>query len=743
MTRGIKILLGIVGTFVVLAGGIAVLINANLKPDVLKKRIETAVVQATCRELRMEGQLSLTLFPWVGVAFGPVSIANPPTAATANGQSADFLSIKGGAVRVAVMPLLSGQVVVDEIRLDDLHLELARAADGTTNWDFACPGQPAAASQPQAAATPPPAAQQPATPSPPAQTANRNTTLGLPAGLEVGRLSIARATLAYRDGITGQDIRARELNILLEDLRPGSPATLSLDTLLALRNPEMEAALSFKGRLQADGGALVRAQGLQIIFTPRTGLIPAAAGPIRLNGDVAYDLNASRANLSNLQLTTPHSSLAANITANLGAAMPGAVPGTDIQFKITGSPRKTLASLGVVLNTADATALDATDLTGTVSLQGTTVNIASLKGNVDSTAITAALRIATGETPPAQPAQQKGAAAPTAARKTAALAPPAPTTTPAATNTAGGATPVSIRGDIAMTAVDVDRYLPPKSGTTPAKENTGKETTPAKGPEQAPQQDDRAALRALTMDVGIKLGSLKVSRVELHEITLRIRAAKGVITIDPLGLALYGGRIDGNLLADLSGKEARTRTRLDVRNVDVGPLQDALVGKRHVLARVSTKADLTTAGETEAAIKRSLTGTATVDARDITVLGFQVIPEGAGDAAKGGKGQKFDSLTSSFKADSGVVRNNDLLLRSPNINGKGAGTIDLPRNTIDYAATLSLPALPDIPIKVSGALDAPSYGVDGTKMLQNTLKGAGNVIQKPVDGIKSILPGTK
>lgn len=189
----------------------------------------------------------------------------------------------------------------------------------------------------------------------------------------------------------------------------------------------------------------------------------------------------------------------------------------------------------------------------------------------------------------------------------------------------------------------------------------------------------------------------------------------------------------------------------------MGELQQAALGKRHLSARTDVKTDLTATGDDWNAAKHTLAGTASLAMTQGTIHGFQLIPEGIKGAESkraGSSGQKFDSLTASIRADKGVVGNKDLKFVSPGIGATGAGTADLGRNVVDYAATLDVTGLPKIPIRISGALDSPSYGVDPAKMLMNTLEGAGGVIQAPVEkggeavkgiggAIKGLLPGQK
>jgi AsmA protein len=128
--RTVKILAGLVGGIIVLivAGLLAVWLLVN--PNDYKARIATAVKESTGRELLLQGDIKLSVFPWVALQLGPASLGNPP------GFGAEpFLAFNRAAVRVKLLPLLAKRLEFDRIELDGLDLRLRKNAQGTGNWE--------------------------------------------------------------------------------------------------------------------------------------------------------------------------------------------------------------------------------------------------------------------------------------------------------------------------------------------------------------------------------------------------------------------------------------------------------------------------------------------------------------------------------------------------------------------------------------------------------------------------------
>lgn len=119
-----------------LGGLIAVVVLALLavwllvNPNDYKPQIAAAVKRATGRELVLEGNLSLSVFPWIALELGPASLGNP-----SGFPAQPFVSFKHASVRVKLLPLLAKRLEVGRVDLDGLDLKLLKNKEGKGNWE--------------------------------------------------------------------------------------------------------------------------------------------------------------------------------------------------------------------------------------------------------------------------------------------------------------------------------------------------------------------------------------------------------------------------------------------------------------------------------------------------------------------------------------------------------------------------------------------------------------------------------
>ena len=117
MKRVLKTLAVALVAMVVLVVMAAVALVLFFDPNAYKDRITSLASAKIGRELHIEGDLKLTLFPWLGVRVGSVELANAP------GFGAEpFARVTGLQVRVKVLPLLQRRIAMDTV------------ASGSSDW---------------------------------------------------------------------------------------------------------------------------------------------------------------------------------------------------------------------------------------------------------------------------------------------------------------------------------------------------------------------------------------------------------------------------------------------------------------------------------------------------------------------------------------------------------------------------------------------------------------------------------
>jgi AsmA protein len=125
-----KIIIGIV-SLVAIAGATALLAPRFFSVEALKQRIVQEVENNTNRRVAIDGEVKLTLWPAASIVLGDVRFANAPWA-----KHKEMITIKKLSLELAWVPLLSGDVQITRLVLNDpvIHLEISK--NGTPNWEF-------------------------------------------------------------------------------------------------------------------------------------------------------------------------------------------------------------------------------------------------------------------------------------------------------------------------------------------------------------------------------------------------------------------------------------------------------------------------------------------------------------------------------------------------------------------------------------------------------------------------------
>src|SRR3569832_2250580 len=130
MSKGWKRTLWIVGGLVLLLIVAIVVFVLTFDANKYKSEIAAAVNKATGRVLTIEGDIHLSIFPWLGAELGAMRLSNAP-----GFGDEPFAQIGAAAVKVKLLPLLRKEVEVDAVTLNGLRLSLRRDANGRTNWE--------------------------------------------------------------------------------------------------------------------------------------------------------------------------------------------------------------------------------------------------------------------------------------------------------------------------------------------------------------------------------------------------------------------------------------------------------------------------------------------------------------------------------------------------------------------------------------------------------------------------------
>ena len=150
MSKTLKIILSTFSTVLALVGLGAWYAASSINPAQLTQLLSSAVKDATGRDLKIAGPVSLKIFPSIGVKAEQVTLSNASWA-----SQSQMLALRHLELEVKLFPLFLGRVEMSSIHLVGLDTHLETNKLGQSNWDLRPPASPTnskntASSAPQA-----------------------------------------------------------------------------------------------------------------------------------------------------------------------------------------------------------------------------------------------------------------------------------------------------------------------------------------------------------------------------------------------------------------------------------------------------------------------------------------------------------------------------------------------------------------------------------------------------------------
>ncbi|WP_341939071.1 AsmA family protein [Marinimicrobium sp. C2-29] len=208
----IKRLLKILVALVLLVVIAAVALVFVFDPNMFKPRLE-AMAQEQGIQLDIDGNLGWQLWPALGVEVNGIRVA------AESAPDEEIARLERASLRVAVMPLLRGELSVHHILVDGAALDLRVDEQGEGNWEQLLTESEEAPADDPAPTTEPEDASGDGVVSEEGQSLQ----------LAVEQLTISNASLRYRDAATGQDLELSPLNLSLSEFNlQGRPFAIDL-----------------------------------------------------------------------------------------------------------------------------------------------------------------------------------------------------------------------------------------------------------------------------------------------------------------------------------------------------------------------------------------------------------------------------------------------------------------------------------------------------------------------------------
>lgn len=760
MNKTVKYIVIAIAALIALLLVAVAIIAATFDPNDYKPQIIRIVQEKKQRTLTIPGEIKLSFFPKLGADLGKLSISE-------HNSSAEFAAVDSAKVSLALIPLLSKQLVVDRVQIDGLRANIRRYKDGRTNYDDLLSKDEKAEEQQQVT-------------------------------FDIDSVHLANAHLSYDDQQTGRKLDIARLDLDTGKIANGVPSTLELSADVKGKQPDIDARVALKSGFTLDleqkhyvlkdldaklKGGLAGFTDLALTLAGDADLKPDAKrfllDGIRFSakGKRASQLLETQFEIPKLVVTDDKVSggkLAGDVKLSEGQRIIAALfsvpafegspqafrlPAIAIETVIRDTDLDAKAKLSGALNgdidkllfSSPQLALTLSGKRGGTALNGSlstplTVNLKTQGIELPKLAADFTLPNPGGGT---LAFKAGGNASANLGKKNASAALKGSLDQSAFDAKLGLSdfSPMAYTFDIGIDQLDLDRYKaksPSGAGKAPA-------GTKAEGKAAAEQPMDLSALKDLRANGSLRVGALKVANIKNSNVRLNLRAAGGKLDINPLALNLYGGSASGALSAT-ADKPPRFTVKQNLTGINIGPLLQDALGKAQIEGRGNVQLDVTASGATFDQIKKQLDGTARMELRDGAIRGVNIAQavrnaktkigeirgkeaEQAGTASANEK-TDFSEMSASFRITDGVARNDDLSIKSPLVRIGGSGEINLGADRLDYLAkttvvtTLKGQGGPElealkgvtVPVRLSGPFAAIGWRIDFGGMAREMAK---------------------
>jgi AsmA protein len=360
---------------------------------------------------------------------------------------------------------------------------------------------------------------------------------------------------------------------------------------------------------------------------------------------VSMDLSLKALNELTMQLK--------GVLENLGAA-----PGIEMDLETAEfSPRKVAAALGMAfpIKTADPKALDRMTLKSHIKANPQKISVSNGVLDIDESKLTFSMKASDFSKP-------------------------------------------SIKFDLNLDQIDLDRYLPPKSDKNLSAKQQDQETKSqkvekSKESAQGPKKKaDYTPLRRLVLDGQLKIGKVTANKAKIQDLTLKINAKNGIFNLNPIKLNMYRGDVSSKATLNVTKDVPESNISLLVNKVEVGPLLRDVLDKDILEGVTHANLTLAMAGEDPVLIKKTLNGKGEILFKNGAIKGIDLAGMVRNTKAAFGLAEKVDQkpqtdfteLKAPFTITKGVVNTSQTSLKSPLLRIIANGDADLVKETLDF-----------------------------------------------------------
>jgi AsmA protein len=606
--------LGILLIVLVAAGG--AILGAFFDPNEYKPEIEKAALEKGGIELKINGDIGWSVFPWLGLEVNKIDVKYP--------GKADLASLNQAKLSVRLPALLSGNVEMQSIIVDGLQLNLVKTKEGATNWT--------------ATASTTPKDKQPQESDKTASVSTESTSEGTkqsdsaPLSINIDSIQITNGLVDLVDHSAGTQTTLSDFNMTSGQVVTNAffPAELNFNAVQRANGEEQitaVASLSAEFFLDLDNQRY-KIKGLDSKLNLSGKPFAGKSIELTTRADIDADLQTQQLTLSSLRLKV------ANLDAQ-GDVKVKDFTNPTISGKLAVSSfdlNELLKAVGqAAIKTTDPKALSAISFNTELAGPANTVTAKALSLKLDSTTFNGS----------------------------------------AAFNMANSNITLNLQGD----KLNADGYMPPATApTNTAKKASGSSSkTGSKAPAIVYSKDPILpidTLKTLELDANIGLKALNVSKMDVSNIAVKVSAHGGLINISQLDANLYSGSVKNKVTVDLRKKTPVIRSQKTVSGIQIGDMLQEMADVDQLTGALHSSSNITVRGNSVHAFVNSMTGTAKVKMKDGQLHGIdmaQTVCQGMNNVGSLGidtqevdRSTPFANMGASVKIKNGVVNNQDL-----------------------------------------------------------------------------------
>lgn len=260
-----RLLIGTLVLVLLVVGAGGVLLGFVIDPNDYRTEIEQSALDNAGVELKINGEIGWSVFPWLGLAVNDIDVRYP--------DKPDLAQLEQAQLSVKLLPLISGGVEMSSVQVNGLKLNLITTGK-SNNWTPATEGN---------------AEQQPAEADSPATSDVGSRPIG-PFAIE--EIVLSDAQIRYVDEPAGSRLEISNLNLTTGMLIPKTPipVELSADIRQFANNEE---SLSVSTNLSGDALLDLETQRYQLNgIVANTRIVSLALGGEPLELDIEANLDA-------------------------------------------------------------------------------------------------------------------------------------------------------------------------------------------------------------------------------------------------------------------------------------------------------------------------------------------------------------------------------------------------------------------------------------------------------------------